>query len=94
VLLASQGYRLFVYGHTDDIGPEDYNEGLSRRRADSVADYLVDAGIPADIITRKGYGKTSPRVPGQTRDARQKNRRVEIGIVDTIIDYHGSSPQP
>jgi outer membrane protein OmpA-like peptidoglycan-associated protein len=54
-----------------------------------VADYLVKAGVPSEIITRKGYGKSSPRAAGQTREARQKNRRVEIGIVDTIIDYQG-----
>jgi outer membrane protein OmpA-like peptidoglycan-associated protein len=98
VLLASEGYRLFVYGHTDDIGTDEYNRDLSRRRADSVADYLVKAGVPGDIIARKGFGKSSPRVKQTTREAREKNRRVEIGIVDTIIDYgpvaQGATPLP
>jgi outer membrane protein OmpA-like peptidoglycan-associated protein len=89
VLLASEGYRLFIDGHTDDIGSEDYNKDLSLRRAKSVRDYLVNAGIPKDITTIQGFGKSNPLVKEKTRDARQKNRRVEIGIVDTIIDYKG-----
>jgi outer membrane protein OmpA-like peptidoglycan-associated protein len=87
VLLASHGYRLYVYGHTDDIGTEEYNQQLSERRAKSVRDYLVKAGIPDEIVASKGFGKKSPRVTAKTRDARQKNRRVEIGVVDTIINY-------
>jgi outer membrane protein OmpA-like peptidoglycan-associated protein len=87
VLLASHGYKLYVYGHTDDVGTAAYNQDLSERRAKSVRDYLVKAGIPQDIVEYKGFGKTSPRVPAKTRDARKKNRRVEIGVVDTIINY-------
>jgi len=87
VLLASRGYRLYVYGHTDDVGSAEYNRKLSERRANAVKKYLVDAGIPAELIEAKGFGKSSPRVPGTTPEARQKNRRVEIGVVDTIIDY-------
>ncbi len=88
VLLASSGYRLFVYGYTDDIGTDDYNQALSERRAQTVADYLIKAGVPADIMTTKGFGKSTPRVNAVTADARKKNRRVEIGIVDTIINYN------
>ena len=87
VLLASEGYRLFIDGHTDDIGSDDYNKGLSERRAKSVRDYLVKAGVPADIISTNGFGKSNPLVKGKTREAREKNRRVEIGIVDTIVKY-------
>ncbi|MGE5568879.1 MAG: OmpA family protein [Rhodospirillales bacterium] len=90
VLLASSGYRLFVYGHTDDIGTDEYNQQLSLRRAQAVADYLIKAGVPADIMTTKGFGKSSPRVKAATPEARQQNRRVEIGIVDTIIQYEGA----
>lgn len=87
VLLASEGYRLFIDGHTDDVGTNQYNQGLSERRAGSVRDYLVKAGVPADIIAVKGFGKSNPLVQAKTSDAREKNRRVEIGIVDTIINY-------
>lgn len=47
--------------HTDRVGTEEYNMGLSDRRAKSVVDYLVAAGIPADRLTWKGYGKTVPK---------------------------------
>jgi outer membrane protein OmpA-like peptidoglycan-associated protein len=87
VLLASHGYRLYVYGHTDDLGPDEYNQRLSEGRAGAVRDYLIKAGVPNDIVEVKGFGKTSPKVPSQTPLARQKNRRVEIGVIDTIINY-------
>jgi outer membrane protein OmpA-like peptidoglycan-associated protein len=89
VLLASEGYRVFVYGHTDDVGAADYNQGLSERRAESVARYLQQAGVPEELMQVKGFGKSSPRVVSETREARQKNRRVEIGVVDSIIEYEG-----
>ncbi len=87
VLLASEGYRLFIDGHTDDIGTDEYNQALSVRRAKAVRDYLVKAGIPPEVITIHGFGKKQPLVKAKTREARAKNRRVEIGIVDTIIHY-------
>lgn len=90
VLLASSGYRLWVYGYTDDIGTGEYNQALSERRAQAVADYLIKAGVPAGIMATKGFGKSSPRVNAVTAEARQRNRRVEIGIVDTIIEYEGA----
>ena len=87
VLLASHGYRLGIYGHTDDQGPAAYNKQLSLRRAEAVRKYFVDAGVPADIMTSQGLGESSPRVKGASESARQKNRRVEIGLVDTVITY-------
>jgi outer membrane protein OmpA-like peptidoglycan-associated protein len=87
VLLASHGYRLYVYGHTDDVGEDAYNQQLSEGRAQSVRDYLAEAGIPSEIIEVKGFGETSPKVRGENSLARQKNRRVEIGVIDTIINY-------
>jgi len=92
VLLASEGYRLFVWGHTDDIGPANYNQDLSFRRASSVADYLQQAGVPDDVMQVKGFGKSNPRIANDTPQARQKNRRVEIGIVDSIIEYKDIAP--
>jgi len=87
ILLVSHGYRLHVYGYTDDIGTNEYNEGLSERRAQAVRDYLAKSGIPPEIMTTKGFGKSSPRVRAKSAEAREKNRRVEIGIVDTVIKY-------
>ena len=90
VMLASYGFKAYVYGHTDDQGDATYNMKLSERRAASVRDYLVKAGIPGDIIESKGFGKSSPRVEGTSPAARRKNRRVEVGIVDTVIEYQRS----
>ena len=87
ILLVSHGYRLHVYGYTDDIGTDEYNQGLSERRAQAVRDYFAKSGIPREIMTIKGFGKSSPRLKGRSPEAREKNRRVEIGIVDTVIKY-------
>jgi outer membrane protein OmpA-like peptidoglycan-associated protein len=87
VLLTSDGYRVQIYGHTDDIGTAEYNQKLSELRADAVKEYLVEAGIDPAIISTKGFGKSNPLVPGVSPQARAKNRRVEVGIIDTIISY-------
>ena len=47
--------------HTDRVGTEEYNMGLSERRAKSVVDYLIAAGIDPNRLTFKGYGKTQPK---------------------------------
>jgi outer membrane protein OmpA-like peptidoglycan-associated protein len=88
ILLTSKGYQITVYGHTDDVGSDAYNLELSGRRAQTVRNYLVEAGVSPEIITTKGYGKSKPLVEGKTAEARAKNRRVEIAIVDTILDFN------
>jgi peptidoglycan-associated lipoprotein len=50
-----------IGAHTDRKGSEKYNEGLARRRAQAVVDYLIEAGIPADRLTAGGYGKSEPK---------------------------------
>jgi outer membrane protein OmpA-like peptidoglycan-associated protein len=89
VLLSSHGYRLYVDGHTDDQGPAIYNKDLSQRRAAAVRDYLVGAGIPKEVVGARGFGEENPRAVGTSRQARRANRRVEIGLVDAIIEYEG-----
>ncbi|MDA0204923.1 MAG: OmpA family protein [Acidobacteria bacterium] len=89
VLLTSHGFRLYVDGHTDDQGPAIYNKDLSQRRAAAVRDYLVEAGIPKEVIEARGLGESSPRSQEATQEARGANRRVEIGLVDAIIEYEG-----
>jgi outer membrane protein OmpA-like peptidoglycan-associated protein len=89
VLIASvdQGYAIQVFGHTDDVGSDEYNDALSERRAQAVMDYLIDSGVDPDILTRQGMGKTMPLVTDTTDEARARNRRVEIAIVDTLIEF-------
>jgi outer membrane protein OmpA-like peptidoglycan-associated protein len=81
ILMTSKDYMLSVNGHTDDVGTAEYNQKLSERRAQAVRDYLVKAGISADILSVEGHGKSLPLVKGTTDPARAKNRRVELGIV-------------
>jgi outer membrane protein OmpA-like peptidoglycan-associated protein len=92
VLLTAQGFAVFVYGHTDDVGTEAYNLTLSQRRAEVVRDYLVGAGIDPALVEARGFGKSSPKVPGTSTEARGENRRVEIGIVDVMLDYDAVVP--
>lgn len=69
---------LQIEGHTDSVGPEEYNQGLSERRANSVRDFMVAAGIDASRLNAVGYGETRPVASNSTRDGRAENRRVEI----------------
>lgn len=87
VLLTFEDYGLQIYGHTDQVGDADYNQKLSEKRADAVKDYLVKAGVDPAVIQTQGYGKTSPLVDGTDEVSRQRNRRVEIGIVFSEGDY-------
>ena len=67
---------------------------LSQRRAEAVRDFLVQTGISPKIMSTKGYGKSDPRVPGDSEQARAANRRVEIGIVDSKIITNGPFVEP
>jgi outer membrane protein OmpA-like peptidoglycan-associated protein len=89
ILLVSKGYGLSIFGYTDDVGSEQYNQQLSERRAKAVEDYLIQAGIDPSIIRVKGYGKMSPHITGTTASARGQNRRVEIALTDSSVRYGG-----
>lgn len=67
-----------VEGHTDSTGSDDYNLGLSQRRAQSVVDYLVSQGVSRSKLSAKGYGESRPATTNATREGRAQNRRVEI----------------
>ena len=85
ILMTLKAYNINVYGYTDDVGSQAYNLQLSQHRAEAVHDFLVHAGISPTIMSTKGFGKSDPRVPGNSEQARAANRRVEIGIVDVTI---------
>jgi OOP family OmpA-OmpF porin len=67
-----------IFGHTDSLGTDPYNDALSERRANRVRDYLLDSGIPGREISVKGMGEGSPVADNNTRSGRAKNRRVVI----------------
>jgi OOP family OmpA-OmpF porin len=70
--------KVEVAGHTDSVGTDDYNMGLSLRRAKAVVNYLVGKGVSADRLTAQGYGESRPVADNATRDGRFTNRRVEL----------------
>lgn len=69
---------LFVAGHTDSTGPEDYNHNLSIRRAEGVARALVVRGVGESQVWRVGFGETMPIRSNATESGRGANRRVEF----------------
>ena len=69
--------RVRVEGHTDFIGSDDYNQGLSERRANAVRSYLVGRGI-TNRLDAQGFGESRPIAPGRSDEDRARNRRVEL----------------
>lgn len=70
-----------VTGHTDSTGSDEYNLGLSERRANSVAASLRSSGVDADRIITKGFGESRPIADNATAEGRAMNRRVEVLLV-------------
>jgi outer membrane protein OmpA-like peptidoglycan-associated protein len=69
-----------VAGYTDSVGTDEYNQGLSERRANAVRDYFVSKGIDASRLTAVGFGETNPVADNGTADGRAQNRRVELNV--------------
>lgn len=79
-----------IYGHTDFSGSDAYNQGLSERRAQSVAQYLGSSGVQYQRMATRGYGESQPIASNATPEGMAANRRVEIRIVPvTEQDYQG-----
>jgi outer membrane protein OmpA-like peptidoglycan-associated protein len=74
--------KIMIVGHTDNVGDDAYNMGLSNRRANSASAYLQSRGVPAARITTTGRGEAEPVASNDTEAGRQQNRRVEIAIYD------------
>lgn len=81
VLNEHPSLRVEIVGHTDDSGSREHNLDLSLRRAESVKAYLVGQGIEASRIEVRGAGPDEPLVAEKTREARQKNRRIEFRVL-------------
>lgn len=70
-----------VSGHTDSTGSSSYNQGLSKKRAQSVADYLASRGVLRDRFEVIGFGENQPLASNDTATGREQNRRVEITLL-------------
>lgn len=99
IVLAYPDLRLEIEGHTDSIGSDQFNQSLSEKRAASVRDYLVDAGVPISNVIARGFGKTRPVADNTSVEGRKLNRRVEMIVSGDVIGNvmggsSGSGPTP
>ena len=85
IVLAYPDLRLEIEGHTDSIGSDEFNQSLSEKRAASVRDYLVDAGVPITSVIARGLGKTRPIADNSSSEGRKLNRRVEMIVSGDVI---------
>jgi OOP family OmpA-OmpF porin len=69
-----------IEGHTDSKGSDEYNQGLSERRANSVMEELIKRGIPASKLTAMGLGESMPVATNETKEGRALNRRIEFRL--------------
>jgi outer membrane protein OmpA-like peptidoglycan-associated protein len=91
-MVANEGqykrYFIAVEGHTDKTGSAEYNNALSRRRADAVVQYLVGQhNIPVFRIQMVGLGEMKPVEDARTRAANEKNRRVDVTLFSADQSY-------
>jgi OmpA-OmpF porin, OOP family len=69
-----------IAGHTDGDGDDGFNQSLSEKRAQAVADYLVKAGLPASRFTATGYGSKQPIASNDTDEGKAQNRRIDFVV--------------
>lgn len=72
--------RLNIAGYTDYVGTNEFNQGLSERRANAVKRYLLSKNVPSSSVTIVGYGEKDPIAPNNTSEGRELNRRVEFQL--------------
>lgn len=76
-----ENWKIVVVGHTDNMGSEEYNYYLSKKRAVAVVDYLISKGLKKSQFKMEWYGYDRPATGNQTDEGRQLNRRVEFNVV-------------
>ncbi|MBI1305340.1 MAG: OmpA family protein [Bacteroidetes bacterium] len=82
IMKANTSLKAMVVGHvSSDINADAALDKLSEIRANAVIDYLVEKGVPANRFTAKGMGANQPLVPNDSKENREKNRRVEIYFI-------------
>ena len=80
--IEQNNYEVTIVGHTDSIGSNKYNLGLSKRRAESVKAKLLEFGLTEDrIVGIEAMGEEQPIATNETKEGRAQNRRVEFKLV-------------
>jgi len=79
-----------VEGHTDNIGSKEYNQNLSQKRAESIANYFIEKGVDSSKVTTEGFGDSKPIATNKTKEGRKQNRRTELKF--KIIDVEQTQP--
>lgn len=83
ILEENPGLVVQVAGHTDSVGPDAYNQRLSERRANAVAQYMVEQrGMDPSRLSAVGYGESQPIDTNDTEEGRARNRRVELTVIE------------
>lgn len=83
LLEENKSVKVQINGHTDNVGNAEYNKVLSKKRAQSVVDYLIENGVDPERLLAKGFGEERPLVSNDDeKDGREINRRTEIEIID------------
>ena len=85
-LLKYDESSVVIVGHTDSTGSEALNKRLSEKRAESIADYFISKGVSASRVESYGRGETRPVDTNETKEGRQRNRRVEVTIQPFTIE--------
>ncbi|MGF1709527.1 OmpA family protein [Vibrio kagoshimensis] len=85
-LLKYEESSVVIVGHTDSTGSETLNKRLSEKRAESIADYFISRGVNASRVESYGLGETRPIDSNETKEGRQRNRRVEVTIQPFTIE--------
>ena len=87
VLIDNPTWSVEIQGHTDNVGNSESNLKLSNDRASSVRDFLINAGVPQERMSAKGYGDTMPVADNSTSKGRAQNRRVEFVVSFEQVTY-------
>ena len=81
LLLRKSDWKLIIAGHTDNVGPEKTNLILSKKRSTAVAVFLEHRGVKMDRLIIQYFGEEKPIDSNDTKEGRQKNRRVEMTVL-------------
>jgi len=81
VLVKKPEWKLQIAGHTDNVGNDQNNLVLSKKRSEAVRDFMVSKGVSIERLSALYFGETQPIAPNDTKEGRQKNRRVEMTII-------------